>query len=102
MAATVPGRRDLGAAGLARARQREGLRRAKLPLHARAFAWATGVLAPDGKAPAYLRFVVKRRAAAAREAARRLVALDPERVIFAHGRWFDRHGAAQLRRSFGS
>jgi hypothetical protein len=27
----------------------------KLPLHARAFAWATGVLAPDGKAPAYLR-----------------------------------------------
>ena len=72
----------------------------KLPLHARAFAWATGVLAPDGKAPAYLRFVVKRRAAAAREAARRLVALDPERVIFAHGRWFERDGAAQLRRSF--
>ena len=43
----------------------------------------------------------KRRAAAAREAARRLVALDPERVIFAHGRWFDRDGAVQLRRSFG-
>ena len=71
-----------------------------MPLHARAFAWATGVLAPDGKAPAYLRLIVKRRAAAAREAARRLVALDPERVIFAHGRWFDRDGAAQLRRSF--
>ena len=34
----------------------------KLPLPARAFAWATGVLAPDGKAPAYLRFIVKRRA----------------------------------------
>ena len=31
----------------------------------------------------------------------RLVALDPERVIFAHGRWFERNGAAQLRRSFG-
>ena len=73
----------------------------KLPLHACAFAWATGVLAPDGKAPAYLRLIVKRRAAAAREAARRLVALDPERVIFAHGRWFDGDGAAQLRRSFG-
>src|SRR5215218_9470370 len=73
----------------------------KLPLHARAFAWATGVLAPDGKAPAYLRFIVKRRATVAREAARRLVALDPERVIFAHGRWFERDGAAQVRRSFG-
>ena len=54
----------------------------KLPLHARAFAWATGVLAPDGKAPAILRLIVKRRAAAAREATRRLVALAPERVIF--------------------
>jgi hypothetical protein len=71
------------------------------PSQARAFAWATGVLAPDGKAPAYVRLIVKRRAAAAREAARRLVALDHERVIFAHGRWFDRDGAAQLRRSLG-
>jgi hypothetical protein len=31
--------------------------------------------------------------------AARLVAFDPERVIFAHGRWFERDGAAQLRRS---
>ena len=71
----------------------------KLPLAARAFAWATGTLAPDGKAPAYLRLVVKRRRAAARTAAGELVAYAPERVIFAHGRWFDREGAAQLRRS---
>jgi hypothetical protein len=71
----------------------------KLPLPARAFAWATGALAPNGKAPVYLRLIVRRGAAEAREAARRLVALDPERVIFAHGRWFERDGAAQLRRS---
>jgi hypothetical protein len=71
----------------------------KLPLAARAFAWATGTLAPNGKAPAYLRLVVKRRRAAARTAAGELVAFAPERVIFAHGRWFDRDGAAQLRRS---
>ena len=71
----------------------------KLPLAARAFAWVTGTLAPDGKAPAYLRLVVKRRRAAARAAVGELVALAPERVIFAHGRWFDRDGAAQLRRS---
>ena len=72
----------------------------KLSLPARALAWATGALAPEGRAPVYLRLVVRRRAAAAREAAHRLVALEPERVIFAHGRWFERDGAAQLRRSF--
>jgi hypothetical protein len=71
----------------------------KLPLAARAFAWATGTLAPNGRAPAYLRLIVKRRGAAAKTAASELVALAPERVIFAHGRWFDRDGTAQLRRS---
>jgi hypothetical protein len=71
----------------------------KLPLAARAFAWATGTLAPNGRAPAYLRLIVKRRRAAARTAASELVALGPERVIFAHGRWFDRDGTTQLRRS---
>jgi hypothetical protein len=71
----------------------------KLPLPARAFAWATGTLAPEGRAPAYLRLIVKRRRAAARTAAGELVAFAPERVIFAHGRWFDRDGTAQLRRS---
>src|SRR5919112_1203315 len=71
----------------------------KLPLAARAFAWATGTLAPDGKAPAYLRLVVKRRRAAARTAVGELVALAPGRGIFSHGLWFDRDGAAQLRRS---
>jgi glyoxylase-like metal-dependent hydrolase (beta-lactamase superfamily II) len=72
----------------------------KLPLPARAFAWITGVLAPDGKAPAYLRVIVKRRAETARKAVERLVALAPERVIFAHGRWFERDGAARLRGAF--
>jgi hypothetical protein len=76
------------------------LEASKLPLPARAFAWATGTLAPDGKAPAYLRLIVKRRRAAARTAVGELVAFAPERVIFAHGRWFERDGAAQLRRSF--
>jgi hypothetical protein len=28
----------------------------------------------------------------------RLLARHPERVIFAHGRWFDRDGEARLRR----
>lgn len=71
----------------------------KLPLPLRPLAWAAGITAPDGKAPAYLRAVVRLGGAEAREAGRRLVATRPERVIFAHGRWFDRDGAARLARS---
>jgi len=72
----------------------------KLPLGTRFFAKLTGTQAPDGKAPAYLRLLVCLRRNAAREAVSRLVATNPERVIFSHGRWFDRDGAAQLKRAF--
>jgi hypothetical protein len=70
----------------------------RLPLHTRLLAGMAGALAPNGKAPVYLRMVVslRRRDAAA---AARVIAWEPERVIFAHGRWFDREAAARLRRS---
>lgn len=71
----------------------------KLPLPLRPFARAAGIVAPDGKAPAYLRAIVKMGGGKAREAGRRLVATDPERVIFAHGRWFDHDAGARLERS---
>jgi hypothetical protein len=71
----------------------------KLPVATRLFARLTGVLAPDGKAPVYLRLIIRTKRAEAAEAARRLLALAPERVIFAHGRWFERDGTAALRRS---
>jgi hypothetical protein len=58
-----------------------------------------GAMAPDGKAPAYLRFAIKRKRRPAALAAHRMVAWAPERVIFAHGRWFERDGTAQLKRS---
>ena len=57
------------------------------------------VVAPDGMPPPYLRAVVKLRRAQAAEGARQLLALQPERVVFAHGRWFERNGTAALRRS---
>ena len=71
----------------------------KLPLPMRPFARIAGIVAPNGKAPAYLRTVVKLGGEQAREAGRRLIATRPERVIFAHGRWFDRDAAARLERS---
>ena len=71
----------------------------KLPTALRLPARLAGVTAPGGKAPVYLRAVVKAKGAEAKAAARRLVALEPERVIFSHGAWFAEDGAARLRHS---
>lgn len=78
----------------------QNLEPGKLPLGTRLFAKLTGVQAPDGKAPAYLRLVVRLRRREARAAIARLVSRAPTRVIFSHGKWFDRDGAAELRRAF--
>jgi hypothetical protein len=78
----------------------QNLEREKLPFGTRLFAKLTGIQAPDGKAPAYLRLVIRLRRRDAAQAAARLVAWNPDRIIFSHGRWFDRDGTAALRRSF--
>ena len=72
----------------------------KLPFGTRIFARFTGILAPDGKAPAYLRLIVRMRRREARRAVASLVGRAPARVIFSHGRWFDRDGTEQMRRAF--
>ncbi|MDR7035776.1 hypothetical protein J2X36_000512 [Methylobacterium sp. BE186] len=71
----------------------------RLPGPIRPLARLVGVCAPHGRAPIYLRAVVRLKGAPAAEAARRLVAFAPERVVFSHGRWFERDGTARLARS---
>ena len=71
----------------------------KLPPAMRPVARALGVLAPDGMAALYLRAVIKLQRRKAAQDAARLLALQPKRVIFAHGRWFSQSGTIQLRRS---
>ncbi len=71
----------------------------KLPALLRPLARLFGITAPDGVPPPYLRAVVKLQRQQAAQCAARLVALQPERVIFAHGRWFEQDGTAALRRS---
>lgn len=58
-----------------------------------------GVTRAEGGTPAYLKLALSMRRRRAREAALRLVAREPERVVFAHGRWFESDGAARLRRA---
>jgi hypothetical protein len=69
------------------------------PALARMTARLSGVAAPQGGTPLYLRLAVwaKRREAA--EAAARMIAWAPERVIICHGRLIDRDGTQALRRS---
>ncbi|KAA2235379.1 DUF4336 domain-containing protein [Salinarimonas soli] len=70
-----------------------------LPLTTRLFARATGVAAPNAGPPAYLRLALRLGGAPTRAAVERLHALAPERVIFAHGGWFERDGAQALRKA---
>jgi short-subunit dehydrogenase len=58
-----------------------------------------GISRPDGKAPVYLRLLLRLGGRSVRAAAERLVGLAPERVIFAHGDWFQTDGTERLRQS---
>lgn len=71
----------------------------KVPRWRRSGVSALGALAPEGTAPVYARMMYRMNRREAGAAARRLVALNPERVIFSHGRWYQRDGAARLARS---
>lgn len=58
-----------------------------------------GGAAEPGAMPRDMRLTYPRPVLAA--AVERMIALDPERVVIAHGRWYRRDAAAELRRAFG-
>lgn len=71
----------------------------KLPLPLRPVARLLGLVSPGGTTPRYLRPLLDLTRGAAAQAAERLIALGPERVIVAHGRCIERDGTGALRRS---
>ena len=65
--------------------------------------WLTrigGVRDPDGGMPRDMRLSFRQHKAALRTAIERMIAWDPERIIFAHGRLYTRAGTYELRRAF--
>jgi len=59
-----------------------------------------GAADPDGKAPIDLRLTFLGGKKKARSSYARMIAWEPEKVIMAHGRWYDVNGTAELRRAF--
>lgn len=62
--------------------------------------WIGGVLDPDGQMPRDMRLTFRRQNPQLRAAVEKMISWHPERIILAHGRWYDRDGAGELRRAF--
>ncbi len=71
----------------------------KLPALLRPLVRGFGSVAPDGTPQPLVRAIIRWGRPETTQAARRLLALAPERVVFAHGRPFERDATAALRRS---
>ena len=70
-----------------------------MPPLSRMISKALGILAPDGRAPLYLRLLLRLNRTAVAHAAARLVAMEPRRVIVSHGRPFEHDATARLQHS---
>ena len=72
----------------------------KLGMLARVLTWLGGAQHPDGRMPRDMRLTYRSRLAELRAAVDTMIDWDPARIILAHGRWYERNGADELRRAF--
>ncbi|WP_127115482.1 DUF4336 domain-containing protein [Shimia sediminis] len=71
-----------------------------IPWWMRLFAKPAHILAPDGQMPRDMRMTFRGRYNRLRKAVETMIGWAPERIIIAHGRWFDSGAVAELRRAF--
>lgn len=62
--------------------------------------WLGGVQDPDGQMPRDMRLTFAKQKPQLRAAVEKMISWDPERIILAHGRWYQKNGADELRRAF--
>ncbi len=72
----------------------------KLPWWMRIAARLAGIRDPDGQMPRDMRMTFAGHRDQLRAAVERMIGWGPERVILAHGRWYECGGVAELRRAF--
>lgn len=73
---------------------------ANLPWYMKIATRIGGIQAPDGSMPRDMRLTFRNHFAALRAGVQQMIDWAPERVILAHGEWFQHDGTAQLRRAF--
>jgi hypothetical protein len=61
--------------------------------------WLTRLGGANGSMPRDMRMSYRNKKAL-RQAVEMMIAWDPERIVLAHGRWYERDGAAELKRAF--
>ncbi|MBG9987658.1 DUF4336 domain-containing protein [Aerococcaceae bacterium DSM 111176] len=59
-----------------------------------------GIAHPDGKTPLDFRLTFTGNKITARKSYYKMLGWQPEKIILAHGRWYDMDGVAELKRSF--
>lgn len=78
----------------------ENFEPAKLPWWFRLIVPLVGVADPDGKMPRDMRATFRGHHDQLRTDVETMIGWGPERVILAHGRWYDRDGTSELKRAF--
>ncbi|MDP2816082.1 MAG: DUF4336 domain-containing protein [Rectinemataceae bacterium] len=72
----------------------------KMPWWTRPFLRLGRVCDPDGGMPRDMAASFRLRSTHLRDVVQTMIGWQPDRVILAHGRWYDRHGSDELRRAF--
>ena len=72
----------------------------KLSLGMRLLTWLGGCLDPNGSTPRDMRLTFRNRKPELRAAIETIISWNPERIILAHGRWYERDGVKELKRAF--
>lgn len=62
--------------------------------------WLGGVQDPDGQMPRDMRLTFLRRRQQLRRVVETMIAWEPQRIIIAHGRWYEHDADRELRRAF--
>jgi len=78
----------------------ENFEPAKLTCWMRPIVRLAGIADPDGQMPRDMRATFRRQRGQLREAVEQMIRWAPDRIILAHGRWYETGGVAELRRAY--
>jgi len=76
----------------------ENFETSKLPVWMRPLVWIAGIDDSDGKMPPDMRLTFRKAPLAT--SVQRMIAWQPQRLILAHGRWYEQGAVDELRRAF--